>query len=298
MKRSLALLTLVMGAMAHGGATEPTAKSGETQAAAACVECTSAAMPMNVSTIVNLKNMFDTTVAVDKCQDKKTCETMIAFTHDLTKDYPYCADYFIDANGKPGKLLRFVIDQIVDDVQKNATPGHSELSTSVYVQDYPDLDAACPGYKNMQGVQRVVFWGWLFEILGFLESSCDASKLNNAAEVPNPPATGLYQLEPTPSLRSWRGRHCGVSAEEIRKPQANTACAIDVMTGLLKRNKHVFGANDEKGRRVASSYWESLNPLPKKKENNQVDKKARMMPHNRMIRYLQRFPLCATEHAS
>ena len=201
--------------------------------------------------------------------DGLDCELVNWSAHQATL-YPECAGFFFDTNGKEGPLGKLITSNIKDDIDKNGTG-------SAFMRDYPDLEEpnVCPGFKTMTPSEKTLFWSWFFEILGFFETSCNPNLVDHRRSVPNPPAVGLYQMEERPSLRQWRAPSCGVSVESIHTAEGNTACALDIMRSSMNHQNQVFGSSRQK------SYWYALNP------DNDV--------HDRMMRYLPKFPLCKPE---
>ncbi|MDR3608657.1 MAG: hypothetical protein P4M08_14940 [Oligoflexia bacterium] len=212
--------------------------------------------------------------------DNANCDEFLAWAKDKSEHYPYCAPFFVDKNGKVGPLAIAMAKRVAQDIKENGTH-------SVFMQKYPQFQAACPGFSKMNGSEMVGFYTYFFEILAYSETTCNPSEKSYAANVPNGPAVGLYQLEYDPRLRSWRGPACGVSRQEIMTAEGNTACAFDIFKAQLQAHHDPFGSINSKGLRTQTNYWQSLNPLPPSQA------KYRDLPYNRMLHYLHFYPFCS-----
>lgn len=230
-----------------------------------------------------------------------------------------CDKFFVDKNGNLGELSKLIVTQISADMV-------AEKDNSAFLQDYPDIIALCPGYTTMQPTSRLAFWAWFFEILAFFETSCRPELANNAADVPDGTALGLYQMESTISKLKSRGPNCKkimIAYEKeltdykakckapcpdlkkpthpMLKPKENTICAIDTLKGILTNRKAILGARDPKTEALTSSYWQVLNPptkAQKAKSEANMKKHAKEVAwkyetkYSRFSRYLPYFPLC------
>ncbi len=213
--------------------------------------------------------------------DTQSCK-ILKFSKSKYDEYgKNCAQFFNDKDGKLGRLSILLTKQISSSILNE--------KDSPFLKSYPDLvnDQVCPGYEKMEATSKVAFWTWFFEIMGFFETSCNPNSKNSANDVPNGPAVGLFQLEYQKSLRKWRGPNCAVDEKTILTAEGNTACAVDEMKRLLKKNGVIFGQRDLKtGKLTVPNYWHALNQLPKKLAGNKNE------VHNRFARYMPRFPLC------
>ena len=247
-----------------------------TSPALLCSQCS-----LNDNQLARLQNMrevLDEKIACNNTTDPSDC-IVIQWAAEKYKLYPYCGKFFINPNGQLGYLSQLVAGQIAQDIT-------TKKEESAFVKEYPDLVKICPGFKTMSATNKVSMWTWFFEILAFFESTCDPSKSNYQPDVPHGPARGLYQLEPRRSIRAWRGPHCDVPDSVILTAEGNTACAIDGLAGLLKRNGQLFGRRNKAGELEKPSQWYSLNEPISSRRND------RNHQHNRFLRYLPHFPLC------
>jgi len=207
---------------------------------------------------------------------------------EIFKTSRSCFNFFVEPNGRLGPYSVSAVKYISQNIVYHA--GRKE--TSPFLQHYEDLSKECPGFDKMVPDQKMAVWAWMFEILGFNESSCNPNVPDNTAKnVPAGAAVGLLQMEPTREKRcEARGQHspCCVDDSVIRTVDGNMACAVSIMASVINANHYVFGSYEEGSpERVHGNYWQSMNLPYKEKDREDCDN-----AHNRMLRDLHLFPGC------
>lgn len=293
---SLGPLTFADSEPSPGASSETLAKPSPSPG-----DCPPNYTPKDFEKIDNFANLIQNTLSCTADMqdstseaDRQTC-ILISWAKEEFKDYPYCGKFFVNKDGQVGELAKHISSLVAEDIKIHE-------NESVFMKDNPDFELYCKGFKKMTPTIRVAFYTWIFEITAFMETTCKPETINNSPGVPNGPAVGLYQLEDRVSLRSYRGPHCKVSSAEIRTAKGNTGCAFDIMKGQLERHGRPFGVlNEDKTKRIITSYWYSHNPLNAKQEKAAIDaeakaekanKKPTEPPADRFFRYVPRFPLC------
>ena len=259
-------------------------------------------------------------------RSQNQCATA-AWIENAYSKYPWCSAFFIKPPSSPqtpptkaekaaaihqqmpigqsghfGPLAQVLITQVAADIKQNG-------EKSPFMGQYADIQAACPGFEKMNALERVGFYTYVLEILSYNETSCNPRMINNAPDVPNSPAVGLFQLENKSAFRKSRPLSCQtappqknidpqtgkltglISKGSIMDPRVNTKCAVDIMGHLLTRNQALWG---EKGK---GSYWQSLNPIHTTKTVNGrvvplTPEELHRLPGSRFKRDLCWYPLC------
>lgn len=205
--------------------------------------------------------------------------------------YGACRDFFVDRNGRVGGLSKLLLNQIGDDIRKRKYG-------SVFLQDFPDLQRICPGFRNMDTWSRVAFFTYLFENLAYRESSCDNKSVNTDPDVPQGMAVCLYQLEPKRATRAWRGPHCDVPDAKFGTEEGCTACAVDTLNSYMRQRDGTV-----RDRFFGDTYWYSLNPprkslslhsTPKYRDGDQFCMKGKKHAtvYDKFVEDITYFPLC------
>lgn len=260
-----------------------TIDTNKTEAGSSCIECDLAKKSQTTTRLdvrVEAREALANINTKIKCEpDKPNACVMIEWAKNEAIDKKHCADFFINEDGNLGELGQLMSRLVSEDIIK-------EGENSVFLKNYPEIEKICPNYPKFTTGVRIGFYTYWMEVLAFFESTCNPDKINDNKDVPNGPAVGLYQMEPKPSTRSWRGPLCKVSEKEIKTAKGNTGCAFEIFRALLKSGK-IFGQRDPKtGKLSGIRYWHAQNEPPLKHKNNKNE------VHNRFKRYVPRFPLC------
>jgi hypothetical protein len=226
----------------------------------------------------------------------------------LSDLHPHCKRFFISDDGKIGELAALISKMVADDIKTNRE-NSGFMKMSAQFEKKFEGQPICPGFKDFTPLMKVAFYTWIFELTAYAESTCNENiKPNTAADVPNGPAVGLYQLELKQSLRSWRGGACKTLKDnEILTAKGNTACSFQIMKSFLDKTGSPFGDIDPKTKKIRPfSYWHSHNPMTPEAEEKAIkkyrecaaknpkvaSKVCTLDPRAKFFGRLGKFPLC------
>lgn len=136
--------------------------------------------------VSGLKDVLD-----DVSCPKLYCKKYLAWEQKNYFRLPACSGFYVDPKGKVGPLTDTVAKLVAQDIE---TYGNK----SPFMQNYSQFEAVCKNFDLMNASEKVGFYAWFFENLAFHETTCSPIPENTAANVPNGPAVGLYQLEYDP----------------------------------------------------------------------------------------------------
>ena len=312
----LGLIAAILFANLSWSSTEVAPSSAPlTLSKAPCIDChPSDKDKSDFESLLIFGKQLDKNLSCDKTSDQGCL--VIKWLQQKHQTYAKnCQGFFVDQTGGLGELSRSIARHILEDLQENR-------ESSVFYVDNLDFQKLCPGFKDMNAMQKLAFHTWIFELTAFPESTCSVGvPANRSAQVPNGPAVCMYQLELSPELRKWRSagfkqKHCGVSEKEILSLEGCTGCAFDEYKRHIVANGRPFGTLTADGsQRVNRSYWASQNPLTKQnldcmKANSGLDAKkhplwlskckgaiAEWEAPIKFFGRIGRFPLCKTDQA-
>lgn len=138
--------------------------------------------------------------------------------------------------------------------QKNLdTYGHDLLD--VIPQDYSTF---CPKYKNLNLLERKLFWTYFFSEMVKYESGFNpqATYKEDFVDVNGKRiiSRGLLQI----SIESSQGYHCGFTQEsQLHDPQKNLACGIKIYNHWVRKDARMAGYVNSSWRGGAR-YWAVL----------------------------------------
>lgn len=186
-----------------------------------------------------------------------------------------CEEFLNPDTGELGAYGRIIEDELVyrSEVASKNLVAPSEgsswedadpfLNPSFVPKGFEDEERICPNYRKLIQDARVRFWVAVFASMASVESTCGTDNTNPNAT--NGMGVGLLQMELGKDLRKGRvgkyggsdrlGEECAVSSNEIRLPNANLRCSIQIMADLLTQHKY---AGNGKLYKNSGSYWQGL----------------------------------------
>lgn len=246
---------------------QPTMEAGV--ATADCVGCAANKLPTQLlptALVAEAQARLAGLEAPYQCAENQTIKDpdclLIKWLHWKFETYTKnCREFFLDQNGRLGDYSKYLATLMLNDIVRNQ-------EKSVFIQDVPDFEKFCPGFKDFSLIQKTAFHGWIFELTAFPESTCNVNV--KPAKGVNDIAVCMYQLEQKFDNRYWRSKgtdpkHCTVSVDEIQTMKGCTGCAFDEYMRKLKKDGTPFGGVKD-GKKIHGSYWASHNILPDDKK--------------------------------
>ena len=167
----------------------------------------------------------------------------------LTSSFPEACRSFIKSDGSYGPWGQMVLNELEKQpiFMKNPLPG---------------MASSCPNFNSFDDAKKRHFWVWLMTSMAAQESTCDAGI--DAPDVyigkgkhryrfnPNGVASGLFQIEKNPRLRSNRddqygGRYC---SGDVYDPQTNIRCGVRMLEEVIDNEAGPYSIRD--------NYWSVL----------------------------------------
>ncbi len=169
-------------------------------------------------------------------------------SNTFSKDGAKCENFISEDSSKGYGPWGNVISQYLDEKGTHSI---------FFKNDLPGMFQGintCPKWEIMNHDEKKHFWVWTMAAIAHVESKCIPTARNRNAT--NGVATGLYQLDERPSMRSWRGENCG--AKNILEPNSNIRCGLDIMGDLLNGSQGIYRTSGELWGSKSKSYWEHL----------------------------------------